>query len=167
MLHELQDLLPVVTNSDCVDNEWDRRYPRHSTPQVYLRWRPPRRDVLCWRSRSRTGHLPGGLWRTSHNTGLLVLPLLLSLLFLQALSGAYQLIGAVSWGVNCAKSYGVYADVPCSLPFSEISFFSSPPAPPLFSYSYFSCPYPPFPLLPSPDYMSWLETRVGEVYRAV
>ena len=30
-------------------------------------------------------------------------------------SGRYELIGAVSWGRNCAKSYGVYADVPCKI----------------------------------------------------
>ena len=30
-------------------------------------------------------------------------------------TGRYELIGAVSWGRNCAKSFGVYADVPCKI----------------------------------------------------
>ena len=30
-------------------------------------------------------------------------------------SGRYELIGAVSWGRNCAKSFGVYADIPCKI----------------------------------------------------
>ena len=35
--------------------------------------------------------------------------------FSQMSTGRYELIGAVSWGRNCAKSFGVYADIPCKI----------------------------------------------------
>ena len=45
----------------------------------------------------------------------------------QTSTGVYELVGAVSWGRNCAKSFGVYADVPCMLfCISSVSIFQVP-----------------------------------------
>ena len=56
---------------------------------------------------------------------------------------AYELVGVVSWGVDCAKSYGVYADVPCM---SLIPSLLSDPLP--------------------PDYADWIISHVGQVFYA-
>ena len=45
--------------------------------------------------------------------------------FVQTSSGIYELVGAVSWGRNCAKSFGVYADLPCKFRFTWFHYLSS------------------------------------------
>ena len=45
--------------------------------------------------------------------------------FVQTSSGKYELVGAVSWGRNCAKSFGVYADLPCRLHLTQFHYQTS------------------------------------------
>ena len=75
-------------------------------------------------------------------------------------TGRYELIGAVSWGRNCAKSFGVYADIPC-----KISHFY------LLVLGIASYILPLFHtihsiLQPISDYRQWVTETVGTVYIA-
>lgn len=85
VLQELQDLLPIVTNSECVDNELIDE--GQLLPGMFCAGGPGLGIDTC------QGDSGGPLTR-------------------QAIAGIYELIGVVSWGVDCAKSYGVYADIP-------------------------------------------------------
>jgi len=84
-LQELQDLLPIVTKADCVDNEYI--YESDLQPGMFCAGGPGLGIDTC------QGDSGGPLTR-------------------QTSSGIYELVGAVSWGRNCAKSFGVYADLP-------------------------------------------------------
>ena len=56
--------------------------------------------------------------------------------------GRYELVGVVSWGRNCAKSYGVYADVACKYKYST------------------KCSY----ILCILVYKTWIESYTGGLY---
>ena len=75
-------------------------------------------------------------------------------------SGRYELIGAVSWGRNCAKSYGVYADVPCKI---YHFYFLVPGNCVIYSatISHYSLYFEPIS-----DYRQWVTETVGTVYTA-
>ena len=45
--------------------------------------------------------------------------------FVQTSTGIYELVGVVSWGRDCAKSFGVYADLPCKFHFNQFHLLSS------------------------------------------
>ena len=70
-LQELQDLLPIVTKADCVDNQWELSPDKALLKflQIHPQRRPSTGYVLCRRSRPRNWHLPGRLRGTSHSAG--------------------------------------------------------------------------------------------------
>jgi len=84
-LQELQDLLPIVAKADCVDDQFIYEDDLH--PGMFCAGGPGLGIDTC------QGDSGGPLTR-------------------QTSTGRYELVGAVSWGRNCAKSYGVYADLP-------------------------------------------------------
>jgi len=84
-LQELQDLLPIVPKADCVDNEHIFEDDLHAG--MFCAGGPGLGIDTC------QGDSGGPLTR-------------------QTSTGLYELVGAVSWGRNCAKSFGVYADLP-------------------------------------------------------
>jgi len=84
-LQELQGLLPIVTRADCVDNEYIRE--DDLVPGMFCAGGPGLGIDTC------QGDSGGPLTR-------------------QTSSGKYELVGAVSWGRDCAQSFGVYTDLP-------------------------------------------------------
>jgi len=84
-LQELQDLLPIVTRADCVDNQYVLE--DDLLPGMFCAGGPGLGIDAC------QGDSGGPLTR-------------------QTSTGLYELVGAVSWGRNCAKSFGIYTDLP-------------------------------------------------------
>jgi len=84
-LQELQDLLPIVSRADCVDDQFI--HDGDLEPGMFCAGGPNLGIDTC------QGDSGGPLT-------------------LKMSTGRYELIGAVSWGRNCAKSFGVYADIP-------------------------------------------------------
>jgi len=84
-LQELEDLLPIVRRADCLDRQYIRE--DDLVPGMFCAGGPGLGMDTC------QGDSGGPLTR-------------------QTSSGLYELVGVVSWGRNCAKSFGVYTDLP-------------------------------------------------------
>jgi len=85
-LQEVQDMIPIVSRETCVDGNEPWIYESDILP-----------GMLC------AGGPGLGLDTCQGDSG--------GPLTHQVAPGKYELVGVVSWGRNCAKSYGVYADV--------------------------------------------------------
>ena len=87
-LQEVQDLIPIVDRDTCVTNTEPYIYDSDIMPGMLCAGGPGLGMDTC------QGDSGGPL---TH----------------QFAPDQYQLVGVVSWGRDCAKSYGVYSDVAC------------------------------------------------------
>ena len=90
ILQEAQDLIPIVSKQTCIDNGEPYIYEEDLLPGMMCAGGPELGIDTC------QGDSGGPL---THAFA----------------PNRYQLVGAVSWGRDCAKSYGIYSDVACKI----------------------------------------------------